>query len=214
MSPCCLAIIVVVLVVGLLIAYVLYKIGERLTTLFKKPAELRVNELKIPDEENEKEEESESTEEPKNDPEIHHVIFERGPVINCSRCKEADTITVFGVQMCSHLVDMTRKDKNTDNNIIYIHLPACLIVFIQSQSMEDESFEDDINYINSYTSKHIDISVYSLMYDRDRNLFVDVNFSQHQSFVIYTLPNTIERNLFRPPPSAPPTGNFIYIPKQ
>lgn len=132
------------------------------------------------------------------------------------------------VQLCRHVMDVARmdNDKNTVRNVTYIHLPACIVVFVThnaTKNDQDSNSEEDINYIISYTSKHVDISVYTIFYDghkfidyRDR-LYdrYEIDLSQDGPPPVRHIPAT---NLF-PRPSAPQpphlsTGNFFYIAKK
>ncbi|ACD03494.1 hypothetical protein MdSGHV035 [Musca domestica salivary gland hypertrophy virus] len=242
MSPCCLAIIVVILVIGFLIAYILYRLCEKIGKIFNKktedngggddddPQHAAVKEgVDSDDDDYDDDGGGDDDDEEKKYPFTFEIVDSR-PVLRQCNPSCGDYNEFCNLQICRHVMSKAKidSDKNTEKNVVYIHANRCLIVFMQSSGgkTEDETHEDDINYINSYASKYLDVSVHCIFFDRQQKTFVDSHNNHHHH--VYTIDDDndgdLTRNLFQITPnpstqlyapSAPYTsGNFIYIPKQ
>lgn len=160
-------------------------------------------------------------------------LYNNHPAIRMCENKFCDYLDLSSIQICKHLLNVSKihNDKNTLKNIIYIHIVKCIIVFITMNEnlciKEQEVSLEDINYVNSYLSKHPDLSVYTFFYDKTTKLFKDFNnkhCSEHVIALTEKTPPTRElldqnilQNVFptAPPPQLPSDsqGKFYYISK-
>lgn len=206
MSTCCFLIIFTIIVVGIIIVYLLLRLYKRLDE--KTPTTTSNNlELNIKNDDDEITDTNSSSSDSSGggnsiDAEIlNYVIFslyQNHPTIRiCSRKSNCNFMELCNIHVCKHLLNRVKiqSDKNTLKNVTYIHIGKCIIVFATINdsicSKEQESCLEDTNYINAYTSKFIDFTIYSIFYDKESKKFVDSDKKQHDE---YTLSLTMSEN--------------------
>lgn len=241
MSICCLTIILVIIIVGILIVYVLRQLQTKISDTINKyttttpPTNETVHQdVRISPQQ------TTVTQVPSPPPpppplQFNTAIFsihEKRPSIRlCSG--NCDFIEFCNVQMCRHLVEQARidNDKNTIQNVTYIHLTKCIIVFVTKNDnicKKEQEFitsEDDINYINSYVSKYIELAAYTIFFDRDQQKFIDFHGPPTDEYTLdINGDKQKERNTKQQPTAPPqlaassttssssqPQGQFFYI---
>ena len=169
--------------------------------------------------------------------------FDNKPTVrlcNLEAGKKCEYMEVCNIYICKHLTNDAKihNDKNTLKNVTYIHVYQCIVVFISKNenicSKEQDVSLEDINYINAYTSKHPDYSVFIVFYEKETNNFKDFNNKIHNEMRIsLCTDNELTREILQPlqqsnnlfSPSAPTEsrlfqqhrpdnqGNFFYIGK-
>lgn len=247
MSSCCFFTILVIVVVSILIIYVLHKIYTKLRAIDRKKENkptttaTTTTENATSDPQNAVIDASDEVATADNNT-SHHVIFKlhnNNPAVSvCSRDTECEYLEFCNIQICRHLTNNAKmhNDKNTLRNVTYIHLLAegIIVVFVTKNdnvcAKEQEVSLEDINYINSYTSKFPELSIYTIFYDKENGKFIDFAGRQHEEYTIELRSEEqagTHREILQYPrlqPSAPAIsgivrchenkGNFYYIAKQ
>lgn len=244
MSICCIFIIIVIIIVGALIVFVIRRLYTTIKDVIKvkhlKPnvdiettasESVRYNEVKS------------LVQKPSDDAdtESHDVarfsIINGNPSLQLCATKthdECEFVEFCNVQLCRHIVSIAGidYDKNTIKNVTYIKLPKCIIIFITKndnvcKKEQEVKLEEDINYINSYASKYVELSIYMIYYDRELEQFYDYNQTAHDEYEININDENVKRHIMQTtykllPPTAPEQpssshtsdmGRFFYIAK-
>lgn len=249
MSMCCILLVIIIIIVCLIVIFIGKKLYDKINnaldnksdklyenvTAAKNVEEVRKENFEIP----------EIVIDPVEDLNdfITFSIFDNNPAARLCEKKETDKkceyMEVCNIYLCKHLTNNSKihTDKNTLRNVTYIHINKTIVVFISKNenvcSKEQDVSLEDINYINAYTSKHPDFSVYIVFYDKETTKFKDFNNKTHSEMKIPLNADEITREIFqstqqRKPfsPSAPAEarvfqnhhqdnqGNFFYIGKQ
>lgn len=133
---------------------------------------------------------------------ISFVQHDNLPVIRVCRKTDCDYIKFCNIKICKHMINNVKieNDKYTVRNVTYIHLDNCIIVFITndenvSHKEQELSHEEDINYIKSYTSKFLQVSVYIVYFEKKRLKFKDYRHNEYDEYSILIQPKQITREI-------------------
>ncbi|WBR61499.1 hypothetical protein [Drosophila suzukii associated hytrosavirus 1] len=239
MSGCCFFIIVIIIIVSILIFYALHLLYVKLKKLTSE--EVRASDDDVKENNAVREEvhaDNVSAAKDNTDCVVNKIIFsifrDNPSVRMCQNAEECEFFEFCNIQICRHLTNNAKihNDKNTLKNVTYIHIcSAVVVVFITRNdnvcTKEQEVSLEDINYINAYTSKFPELSIYTVFYDKENRKFIDFHDRPHEEYTIPLLQNQTTREILQHPrishtPSAPTIvstqrpdkGNFYYIAKQ
>lgn len=209
MSKCCFLTIIVIVVVSILILSAIYMlrktIEEKTIKLNEYNEENNLQALTTMPVDNDDDDEMKKDEDDEDFSCATFFKFENSPAIRiCSVNRaECEYMNFCNIKICKHINNNNNvkinNDKNTTRNVTYIHMDTCIIVFITRNEnvchKEQELMrEEDNNYIKSYTSKFMDLSVFKIIYDDHKQLFIDVFGKEHK---IYSIPLQLHHNLIR-----------------
>ena len=125
---------------------------------------------------------------------VFFSVYNNNPSLRlCPDKQQCEYMEFCNIHLCKHLTQISKinTDKNTKQNVTYIHLPKCIIVFITKNEMtykkdQEITLDEDVNYISSYTSKYIDMSIFIVFYDKATMKFIDLPGKFYDEYSIQT----------------------------
>ena len=125
---------------------------------------------------------------------VFFSVYNNKPSLRlCPDRQQCEYMEFCNIHLCKHLTQIAKlnTDKNTKQNVTYIHLPKCVIVFITKNETtckkdQEITFDEDVNYISSYTSKYIDMSIFIVFYDKATMKFIDLPGKLYDEYSIQT----------------------------
>lgn len=198
MSNCCLSIILVLVVVCVIILCAIYYLSRKIkqTGEAQAPATTTTHE----------DEEHPINYVSPQPPAFDTLTFTRSPTtgepsVRLCQDEKCETTSICNLNICRHLKNVkVSYDKQTNKNVTYLHVDdKCIIVFItknENLCLKEQDFQsEDINYIKSYTSKYIDMSVYKVQYDGQKKKFINFAGSEYDEYTIPLNTTNIIREL-------------------